>query len=327
MFGRKPVVDDSRFVSYGVRNAAQHGKDVIENESSKIAPAPPIESVMENGGACQDGPALAIRQVTDAELELREQIKRLQDENARIAKKLKVVKKKRVADKKRGAGVRATGDYEPSDVATVIGRSSGTCQKRRGTGAARFTVVISVTHLNDDKHLKYLHDIGSITLEELQETARNRAGLPPLKNTVGSGLQPIMEDLMRNLDADAPQDDMMNGNKLDAGTGTKKIPMGLLLELVKNGGDLAKMDADIRDARHDRERRARKKDGAGGAQTGADKKRKRPARAAGKDTSGTDTDDATSEEEDDARPRASKARRKKRRKAGDGGATGKGGRK
>lgn len=254
MFGCKAVVDDTEFVSYGVKRARESGMEVIEDASSKMATAPSLNTVIIKDGHTSDAPDPGIIKPDTESIA----IAKLIAENAALKKANKRLQRGgKGAKNKAGTQSSAASTSKAGSSASQSKAPAGTAKEFEvdSTEASHldYNVMLSVSHLMNDKMLQYGHQIGAYGLTTLQNMMLNRLGFPSsMYKTEMTTAEQMVDAALRDPSAEAPREDstLPEGQGLEAfGNASKKVvSSGLLLELAQAGGVVEKMKANRREA-------------------------------------------------------------------------------
>ena len=237
MFGCKAAVDDTQFMSYGAKKARERGVEIINDDSGSVVDPPSLNSVVVGEKiAGIDGEAEEIDEsdLSDAIKQLIKENKALKAANAKMHDRKKKEDEKKWQKRQRGSA-RPKGTARGFDAMEL-------------DGGADLTVVLSVSHLMNDKMLQFLHQIGAIELHTFQNMMLNRLGFPAsLFKSEPTDAEKMVADLLRDPSAEAPREDSTQPEGMGLEKyGTKKdqvVPAGLLMELARTGGSVEKMKA------------------------------------------------------------------------------------
>ena len=312
MFGRKGVINDVDFVSYGVRKAKAEGQYIIDDETSSIAPAPPIESVMANSKS--DTPADEEREehvsdvVIDREKVADEAIKRVLEENKRLKDLLKSQSSQKGKNQKKAR----KGEKKTRERLTITGKTNR--HKR-----FQYSVKIPVSHVTAEKTLKHLFDIGAITPKKYRDLSLIRHGFKPTSNDddLNEAERRAMETLRDPGGSDANLDAAGDNSMPRAPVPSETIPVPLLLELLRENGH------------GDKVRKKRRQMGGKGAPKGEEMEKdpytssssssssSSESESSSSSDSDTDKDNSDTENGEKKKTKKKKKTRRKRKRAAD----------
>jgi hypothetical protein len=244
MFGCKAVADDTQFTSYGVKRARESGMEVIEDDGIATVLPPSLSSVVVGGEVPIVDPVETVidpKEESEAIAKLVAENEALKQENKRLHGKNKNKKGKQKEEEKSKKGRTSNGTAKELEI--VAGEAAD----------LDYNVMLSVSHLMNDKMLQYAHQIGAFELHTLQNMMLNRLGFPSsMFKTETTTAAKMVEDSLRDPSAEAPREDSTapEGEGLTSYGKEKKkvISSGLLLELAQVGGDVEMMRTKRREA-------------------------------------------------------------------------------
>jgi len=233
MFPRKGLIDDTEFLSYGMNKAAASGVQIIKDESGQLAPAPPLAEFIVNARDADTKDKKEQHTMTSDgsdepdTVESEQQAVEAVIANNELAKaKLKAQQKKQASEKKKKK--KKTTKYVPLSA--------------RKHSRYQYNVRIPVGHLLGNNDLNDLYSIGAITPQRFRELKLSRSGFKSTApdDDLNEAERQIME-MMRDGNGSAVSMDP-NGNVVSVGTGQPKeiIPVPVLLELARQGGNVEK---------------------------------------------------------------------------------------